>query len=78
MCPRFSPTVPDGGGALAGGEVRQTSGQIVQLALPAIDWWWRFDRGVTGERRRRSRSFTASEARTAVEIGAGLNNVLHG
>jgi hypothetical protein len=33
---------------------------------------------VTGERRRRSRGGAAAEARTAVKIGAGLNNVLHG
>jgi hypothetical protein len=28
---------------------RQTSGREVRLALPAIDWWWRFGRG--GRRR---------------------------
>jgi hypothetical protein len=33
---------------------------------------------VAGERRRRSRADAASEARTAVKIGAGFNNVLHG
>jgi hypothetical protein len=33
---------------------------------------------VAGERRRRSRGGTAAEARTALKIGAGLNNVLHG
>jgi hypothetical protein len=34
-------------------------------------------REVAGERRRRSRGGAAAEARTAVKIGAGLNNVLH-
>jgi hypothetical protein len=33
---------------------------------------------VAGERRRRSRGGAAADARTAVKIGAGLNNVLHG
>jgi hypothetical protein len=33
---------------------------------------------VTGERWRRSRGGAAAEARTAVKIGAWLNNVLHG
>jgi hypothetical protein len=33
---------------------------------------------VAGERRRRSRGGAAAEARTAVKIGAGHNNVLHG
>jgi hypothetical protein len=28
---------------------RQTSGQGVALAIPSIDWWWRFGRG--GHRR---------------------------
>jgi hypothetical protein len=33
---------------------------------------------VAGERWRRSRSDAAAEARSAVKIGVGLNNVLHG
>jgi hypothetical protein len=33
---------------------------------------------VAGEQWRRSRGDTVAEARTAVKIGAGLNNVLHG
>jgi hypothetical protein len=52
MCPRFPTPYPDGGGALAlarWGLGRQTSGQGVRLALPSIDWWWRFGRG--GHRR---------------------------
>jgi hypothetical protein len=47
----------------------------VRLPLPAIVWWWWFGRG---GQRRRSRGGAAAEARTAVKIGAGLNNVLHG
>jgi hypothetical protein len=39
---------------------RQTSGREVRLALPAIDWWWRFGRGgrrraAAAEQRRRGR-----------------------
>jgi hypothetical protein len=39
---------------------RQTSGQGVRLALPSIDWWWRFGRGghwraAAAEQRRRGR-----------------------
>jgi hypothetical protein len=38
----------------------QTSGQGVRLALPSIDWWWRFGRGgrrraAAAEQRRRNR-----------------------
>jgi hypothetical protein len=39
---------------------RQISGQGVRLALPSIDWWWRFGRGghrlaAAAEQKRRGR-----------------------
>jgi hypothetical protein len=42
----------DGGGEAATGDVgrrRQTNGMGLRLALPSIDWWWRFGQG--GHRR---------------------------
>jgi hypothetical protein len=41
MCPRFSPTVPDGGGALAGSEVRhgeanKQAGSAIGLTLDQL------------------------------------------
>jgi hypothetical protein len=55
---------------------RQTNGMGLRLALPSTDWWWRFSRVVTGERRRQSKGGATAVARTALRIGTEFDNVL--
>jgi hypothetical protein len=76
------PTGPDGGGALAGGEVRhreanKRQGSVIGFTPRSIGGGGSAGE-VAGERRWRSRGGAAAGARTAVNIGAWLNNVLHG
>jgi hypothetical protein len=80
--PSVPPTGPDGGGALAGGEVRhreanKRQGSVIGLTPRSIGGGGSAGE-VAGERRWRSRGGAAAGARTAVKIGAWLNNVLHG
>jgi hypothetical protein len=56
---------------------RQTSGRECDWPYPRSIGGGGSAREVAGERRRRSRGGAAAEARTAVKIEAGLNNVLH-
>jgi hypothetical protein len=73
LCPQPSPPYPDGGGALAGGEVRL--GEANKRARSAIGLTR--DRlaaearpeDVTGERRRQSSGGAAAEAQILVRIG---------